>query len=87
MSNPFFLAAAPVDCIEAAIQKGGIIEQLMTEILGPGWILNNLVGNACGKDLQPQALHCGQSMVPKPWPEHHGQLSGRGIRTCCHARR
>eukprot|EP01045_Picozoa_sp_COSAG04_P036189 COSAG04_NODE_8703_length_941_cov_1.161520_2_plen_198_part_00 len=54
---------------EAAIQKGGIIEQLMTEILGPGWILNNLVGNACGKDLQPQALHCGQSMVPKPWPD------------------
>ena len=28
---------------ERTVQKGGMIEQLLTEILGDGWIMNNLV--------------------------------------------
>ena len=53
---------------ERGVQKGALIEQLLTELLGPGWLINNLVLNAAGKNLPPQALHCGQSFIPKPWP-------------------
>ena len=45
---------------EAGVQKGAVVEQLMNELLGPGWLMNNLVVNVCGKDLPPQALRGGR---------------------------
>ena len=59
------------DCVELnlrGVQRGPEVEQLVNEILGQGWLLNSLAAGIAGKDGIPQALHCGQSMVPKPWP-------------------
>ena len=57
-----------VELKEEAVAGGPMIDQLCEEMLGPGYILNTLAAWIAGKGGNPQALHCGQAMVPKPWP-------------------
>ena len=57
-----------VELKEEAVAGGPMIDQLCEEMLGPGYILNTLAAWIAGKGGNPQALHCGQGMVPKPWP-------------------
>ena len=44
--------------------QGGVIEQLVTEALGPGWISTSLIGAISLKGGVPQALHQDQGNDP-----------------------
>ncbi len=75
-TNQFVLAlvnkgecfADAVELSERSVQRGALLEQLVTEMLGDGFICNSAAAALAGPGGTPQALHCGQSMIPKPWP-------------------
>ncbi|MEM7018151.1 MAG: phytanoyl-CoA dioxygenase family protein [Pseudomonadota bacterium] len=60
--------ADAVEMSERSIQQGPLLDQLMTEVLGQSFICNSAAAALAGPGGTPQALHCGQSMIPKPWP-------------------
>jgi ectoine hydroxylase-related dioxygenase (phytanoyl-CoA dioxygenase family) len=60
--------ADAVEMSERSVQQGALLERLMTEILGQEFICNSAAAAIAGPGGIPQALHCGQSMIPKPWP-------------------
>ncbi|MEM7100442.1 MAG: phytanoyl-CoA dioxygenase family protein [Pseudomonadota bacterium] len=56
-------------CIEqdpAAVQAGPVIEQLMNETLGPGWICHSFLANGADPGGYPQGLHIDQGPLA-PW--------------------
>ena len=75
-TSQFLLALANKGkCFEDAIElssrsvaKAALLEQLLTEMLGGDYICNSAAAALAGPGGVPQALHCGQSMIPKPWP-------------------
>lgn len=60
--------ADAVELSERSIAKGSLLEGLLTEMLGTRFICNSAAAAIAGPNGVPQALHCGQSMIPKPWP-------------------
>lgn len=75
-TNQFLIALANKGCCfadaiefsERSVAKGDLLEQLTTEMLGRDFICNSAAAAIAGPNGTPQALHCGQSMIPKPWP-------------------
>ena len=59
-----------VEMLPEAIAKGPLVEQIMSEVLGANYIINQLCANIAGKGGSPQGLHVGQGMIPKPWPPY-----------------
>lgn len=58
-----------VRCIEQdpdAVQAGPVIEQIMNETLGRGWICHSFLANGADPGGHPQALHLDQSSL-FPW--------------------
>ena len=51
-----------------SVRQAELLEQLTTQMLGKGFICNSAAAAIAGPGGTPQALHCGQSMIPKPWP-------------------
>jgi ectoine hydroxylase-related dioxygenase (phytanoyl-CoA dioxygenase family) len=49
----------------SVVQGGALIEQLLTEALGPNWICNSLIAAIAVKGGVPQALHQDQSDIPE----------------------
>ncbi len=60
--------ADAVEMSERSVQRGPLLDQILTEVLGQGFICNSAAAAIAGPGGTPQALHCGQSMIPKPWP-------------------
>ena len=62
-----------VQCIEqnpAGVQAGALIEQLMGETLGSGWICHSFLANGADPGGYPQALHADQApLFPLQTPE------------------
>lgn len=48
----------------AVVQGGPVVEQLLTEALGPDWICSSLIASIALKGGVPQALHQDQGEVP-----------------------
>lgn len=75
-TNQFLIALANKGCCfadaiefsERSVAKGALLDQLTTELLGREFICNSAAAAIAGPNGTPQALHCGQSMIPKPWP-------------------
>jgi ectoine hydroxylase-related dioxygenase (phytanoyl-CoA dioxygenase family) len=45
-----------------------VVSELMTHLLGFGWLLSNLDANIAGPGGNPMFLHADQSFAPPPWP-------------------
>ncbi len=60
--------ADAVELSERSVAKGPLLDSLLTEMLGNRFICNSAAAAIAGPNGVPQALHCGQSMIPKPWP-------------------
>ncbi len=75
-TNQFLIALANKGCCfadaiefsERSVARGELLDQLTTEMLGRDFICNSAAAAIAGPNGTPQALHCGQSMIPKPWP-------------------
>ena len=57
-----------VELAERTVAKGPLLEQLIEEMLGREFLINSIAAAIAGPGGTPQMLHCGQSMIPKPWP-------------------
>ena len=60
--------ADAIEMAERSVAKGALLDQLLAEMLGSRFICNSAAAAIAGPNGSPQALHCGQSMIPKPWP-------------------
>lgn len=75
-TNQFVIALAnkgrcfadAIELSERSVARGALLDQLATELLGHEYICNSAAAAIAGPGGTPQALHCGQSMIPKPWP-------------------
>lgn len=75
-TNQFLLAivnkgqcfADAVELSDRSVQHGPLIDQILDEVLGREFICNSGAVAIAGPGGTPQAMHCGQSMIPKPWP-------------------
>ena len=60
--------ADAVEMSSRSIQQAELLDQLIEEVLGRSFICNSASAALAGPGGTPQMLHCGQSMIPKPWP-------------------
>ncbi|MEM7079199.1 MAG: phytanoyl-CoA dioxygenase family protein [Pseudomonadota bacterium] len=75
-ANQFLLAlvnkgecfADAVELHPRSVERATMLDTLLTEVLGREFICNSAAAALAGPGGAPQALHCGQSMIPKPWP-------------------
>lgn len=68
LANKGQCLADAVEISSRSIQKAELLDQLMEEVLGRSFICNSASAALAGPGGTPQMLHCGQSMIPKPWP-------------------